>query len=242
MRNNHRGFTIIELIIASTIFAIILLVVAAGITAIGRLYFKNETSARVQESARATIDDVAKTVQFGNPSIKKIGDPGAPNPIEINAQNETSPKTICIGETRYTYVLNRKVGNDPADTKHALWVDKLPNSSCSKKANLDAPNPSEGTDADTTSSGKELLGEGMRLLDFDVTEQNTVVRVNIRIGYGTNDLFTHYELDGMTLKDLNSNGAGDIKDFRDTQCRSTVNGGAFCAVSELDTKVKRRIN
>lgn len=62
--DNNKGFTIIELLIATVAFSVILMVITGAVVQIGRIYYKGVVQSRTQERARAITDSVAKNLQF----------------------------------------------------------------------------------------------------------------------------------------------------------------------------------
>ena len=74
-KTKNSGFTIIELMIATSVFAVVLVVAASGILAIGMLYYKGVTSSRTQEAARSISNTIANTIQFTAQSRGDDGDP-----------------------------------------------------------------------------------------------------------------------------------------------------------------------
>ena len=63
-RAEQNGFTIIELLIATTVFSLILLISVAGILQISRMYYRGVTQSRTQETARSIIDEVGEAIRF----------------------------------------------------------------------------------------------------------------------------------------------------------------------------------
>lgn len=216
VKNHQGGFTILELIIATSIFAITLLVVTTGIMRIGQAYYKGRIQSATQEAARNVSEDIAKTIQL-SVGQRRLGAFMAPD--GTNGQ-------FCVGDVRYTYYLNKKV--EPANTTGALKAETIaPDASCS--------DPSAGTNS------RELLGNNMRLLRFkvepDPVGQAQTWRVNIRVAYGDNDLLTHYDNDGNPV-----NASTVDTDADGANCKSGLAGSSFCSTSQLDTLVKKRLN
>lgn len=210
-KSNQKGFTIIELLIATTVFSVILMIVSSGIIQIGRFYYKNITSARTQEAARNIIEEVSRTAQFSQSSVQ--------------ASPDSEPdKAICIGPNRYSYVIDRQVGTDTGDVPAALVAD-INNSVCAGQ------NLSSGA----TINGSDLLSANMRLLNFEVSEDTSTdtVKVKVKVAYGDNDLLTHCEPSG------NSCSSNPV-DIANSTCRTGIAGSSFCSVSELETSIKRR--
>lgn len=207
---NKNGFTIIELMIATTVFSIVLLVAGSGVIAIGKMYYKSITSSRVQETARSAMEDVTRSLQFSGGNVS-------------TDMSHSTYKVRCFGDDRYTYSLNQPVGSGAVGLK----LDKTPASGCSVEAVPD---------------GRELLGNNMRLLQFDVSPgQDNVFSIKIKVAQGDNDLLTIYNQDGQPegwSPPVNSSNEGTIAG---ALCRGGV-GSAFCSVSGLETVVNSRVD
>lgn len=216
MKKHQAGFTILELIIATAVFSMILLLASNAIIQIGRLYYKGLTSTRTQEASRLISEDVTRALQLSRKGdIQESGD----------KTNLDSLRAICIGDSRYSFILDKQVGTD---TAHALWIDQTPSSGC-PAADLSNPN---------LSGGRELLSENMRLLEFRVVRSDTAgtYTVNTTVAYGDSDLLNYYDQTGNIREVSDENGLAE------GLCRTGIAGSNFCAVSGLDTVVKRRIN
>jgi prepilin-type N-terminal cleavage/methylation domain-containing protein len=203
-RRDEQGFTLVELMIATTVFSIVLLLATTGIINIGKLYYKGISTARTQDTTRLVINEVSRSVQLTKRELKS-GSAG---------QHQAK----CMGKDRYTYRINVKV----ADGNHALWYDEITEGAECVPADPDASN------------GRELLGSNMRLIDFSIKDNpadRTRVEIKVGIAYGDNDLLTTYSDDGETYIGPTPAAA---------QCKPTNSGGSFCAVSSLETFVKRR--
>lgn len=208
---NNRGFTIVELMIATTIFSVVLMVASIGVVAIGRMYYKSLTSTRVQETARSIMNDISSSLQFS--------DTDAVASYLTNPDGTPSEEKVrCFGPDRYTYVINQKV----EDGRHALYRDRR-------------PSESECRPNDSFSSGTELLGDNMRLLQFDVSNSDPF-SVKIKIAFGDNDLLTNYPDDaGPETSPISG------IPFEDVNCKFGIAGSNFCAVSGLETTLTSRV-
>lgn len=163
------GFTIVELMIATTVLTTLLLLAGATFTQISRLYYKGIITTKTQNASRSVIDDISRNIQFSNGQTTA----GSGNGAEV----------LCIGQTRYTYVKNRQIKAGTTSQEHALWQDKLtsPGSCLVGIPNLFTANPGG-------ISGKELLENGMRLKSFSVTENSNIFYITIGVIYGDDDL------------------------------------------------------
>jgi len=160
-KQTQKGFTIIELMIATSVFAVVLVIAAGGILAIGRTYYKTITSSRTQEASRSVISTISSTIQF---TAQSMGNDGVTDTPGV-------PQSICYGYDRYTYVINSQVG----DGAIGLMYDRRPSlSNCLPIA----------------AGGTELLPENTRLLHLEVSSINSsTFRINVKIAYGDDDLF-----------------------------------------------------
>lgn len=209
--SNSTGFTLIELLIATSIFSVILLVVTYGILNIGKTYYKGVNSSNTQSVARAISDEIGQSIQFSGADVKEsVGG---------------SPGFFCIGDKKYSFVLNKQVGTD-AD--HALIVHNDP---LCNDASLD----SNGSLVDASLTGyKDLVTKPMRLADISVLPTAYAAanyEVHVLIVSGDSDLIEDAEGDLSNSVDF---------DPTKSRCRAGV-GNQYCAVSDLYTVVNKRL-
>lgn len=98
-KNNQKGFTIIELMIATVVFSFVLLIASSAVVAIGRLYHKGITSSKTQDVTRSIMEDVSRSIQFSSGDV------------------QSGPGVYCFGEDRYSYVINSKVDLDNPNSR-----------------------------------------------------------------------------------------------------------------------------
>lgn len=206
---NQQGFTIIELMIASMVFSVILLITTAGLLQVGKTYYKGVTQSRTQGVARTVMDDVTAHVQFSGEAIT-VTPQAAPGVVGV----------YCLGNTRYTYVRDRQltdgVPKAGEQTNQALLVDRVAGGCSTGTPHTGACTPSSVL----ANNCQELLSPGMRLTNFKVEDKsNKLFHIVVGIVSGEND----------------------ILDASHTKCASAQAGTQFCAVSNLDTYVQKRI-
>lgn len=163
-RHASAGFTIIELLIATVVFSVVLLVITTAIVQFGRLYYRGIVQARTQEVARNIAQDVAQNIQFGGTS-------------PVNGTN-----ALCIGGKRYSMVQNKQVGNGGGMTAHALVLDT--NATTCQSINMSGSLPA---------GAREFLGDNMQLVNLAVREtapNSGLWQVEVHVVYGDNDSFT----------------------------------------------------
>jgi type II secretory pathway pseudopilin PulG len=228
----YAGFTIVELMIATSIFSLVLILITTGILRFTREYYKGVILGRTQNTARLIVDDVTRAIQFNGGTVESLTVNGAPE----SATNPIVGK--CIGQAkRYRFYLNSQVtDNPPIDAaahqhRHALVSDS--ETGCSGA--ISAPDirdaPSLADD-----NARELISEHMRLAKFDIEGTGDVYTVAVRVVYGDDDLLCSPSVSGNC-----DPGATTFPgDKTDLKCRSTA-GSQFCAVSELSTTVNKRV-
>lgn len=210
-RINNKGFTIVELMIASAVFSVVLLLCATAIVQVGRMFYKGTIVNRTQTTTRNTTDDISQAIQFnsGSGGFFRSG---------TQVFSGVTVASYCFGNVRYSfappaYSLGLAVGQLP----HILWKDRVTGSAC---------DPVDITNAGI-SGGQEMLGDDMRLVQFDPVEiivppnPSGVWTVTVMVAYGaTNDLFTDASFD---------------------TCVGSSLGGQFCSVSGITTNVIKRL-
>ncbi len=202
---HSRGFTIIELMIATSAFSLLLMAMLSAFVFLGRLYYKGISEANTQEVARSVLSRTSDVVRLSGSSIAN-----APASFGWDGAH-------CIGNKKYSYKINKQltsnVEDDTLQSDQVLIESDDPG--CSNTRSSD-PRPGDNPN--------ELLEELMGLAEFNILEQNNLVDVDITITLGDNDQFT---------RDDQGKAIG---------CQSDMAGSEFCAVSELDTVVFRKVN
>jgi hypothetical protein len=166
-----------ELLIATVVFSVVLLLVTAGILQITRVYYKGVTESNTQNTARAIIDSISQSIQFSGQLVTET--PATAPPAGAN-------RHICVGGRQFSYQLGSQVENSPTGANqvyHALTVRPL--SGCSTSSTAD-------TIDNQTAAGRDLIGRHMRLSNLSIRVVGTnQYRVTVRVVYGDNDLLNN---------------------------------------------------
>jgi prepilin-type N-terminal cleavage/methylation domain-containing protein len=226
-RNTQAGFTIIELMISTAVFATILLVVLTAVTQIGRMYYKGITTAKTQEVTRGLVDRISQEIQFAGPSTTPVSGVGP----------STGNGLLCLGSSRYFFVANKVVG----PTTHAVWYDNLGTGCTAANVAATADSANMSAAAPITylppTKGGELLPEGYRLGKLVVTAGgSSLYTVSVRVVYGADDL-----IESGTAGVYTSPPNAAFVPAK-AVCKGSQVGTQFCAVSELTTSVLKRTN
>ena len=238
-RADQSGFTIMELLIATLVFSVILLVIMTGILQFSRQYYKGVIDSETQDTARSIMDEITRAIQL---------DSGGYTPLTGGANYSG----FCIGSSRrYSFSQNYEVTTTSHTSSlhqgyHGLIEDDV--SGCtgamtavnaqSQKYLTPTPLPSPFT---VTSHAHELLGEHMRLVNLSVAPIGTTGAYNVAVivAYGDDDLLCSPSIAGScadtaTLQSQNLAGKTDLK------CKLS-SGSQFCAVSTLSSTVQARV-
>ena len=155
------GFTIIELLIAMTVFSMVMLMLSMSIIQITRVYYKGLTNAKTQETARTILQDVSQNIQFNGGNIPNSDATGA-----------------CVGDRRYSYTIGTQVNG----SARGLVADTP--GSCT-------PGSYQSLSGPLTADSSELLIPKSRLAKFSITRPDPAVplyKITVRVVYGDDDL------------------------------------------------------
>ena len=209
---DSRGFTLVELMIASSVFSVILLICTTAMLQIGKTYYRGIVVSKTQESTRSIMDTISRQLQFNGGKLTSDIDGGV--------------DAYCIDNTKYSFKLNTQVMDSVDDPlyqgKYALVVeDNVADCSSAAMTPLDI----NDTTLNLKDTQRELLEQHMRLTEFSISQIGTssMYEVKVKVVYGVDD-------------DLEKDSLGNI-----LRCKSITFGSQFCAISELTTKVEQRI-
>lgn len=234
---NQKGFTIIELMIATAVLSTILVTVTIVMLSIGNLYYKGVNQARVQDATRGVVDELSQRLELSSEQA-----------IKAVPQGANGVGAYCIDTTRYTYVTNTQIGTPPPESpngtpafQHVLWRDTISSSDTCLAADLTATNPSTGTDVNNTDGqdGTELVAPNSRLIKFSINSNNTTsasspYTINVEMGYGENDLYCSPSVAGSCTSPSEMRNMADYT-HGDLQCKGAIShGDQFCAVARLN--------
>jgi prepilin-type N-terminal cleavage/methylation domain-containing protein len=218
-QSDFTGFTIIELLVATTIFSIVLVVIVSSFLQVGRMFYKGVSINNTNESARNLVDSIANDARLSNFT------PGGAD------STDASKLFFCVGTHRYTYKLNTQVkANDistSANTMGAGIVQDTTSGSCLDPTHLAGINPSQ------------VLGPDMRLNALSVTKNTTGTSVMIH----AHVLF--YGVDSSVFSssthpnDTDTDHAAALNDPT-AYCSGNLLSTQFCAVSDIGTSVTLR--
>ncbi len=171
---SQNGFTLLELLIATTVFSTILLLCTYGLIQIGNTFYKGSTAVRTQNINRGAIDNISQAIQYGGRGVLTNAVDTMTGPAREIVATTQSNGVFCTGNVRYRFNRNTRVQG----TNWALLMDELPTGG--------------GCVFDfSKGSARELLGENMRIVDLAITEKDDEsFDINLSVAYGDDDQLT----------------------------------------------------
>jgi len=217
------GFTIVELMIATLVFSVVLVVITVGVLHFTSSYYKGINSSTTQTTAQNAIDSVSQSIQFSAGGT--VGTDVAPAGL------------FCAGSNIFLYSLGVQYqGGTPSATNWGLYA--LPNphtANCST------------TGIGSFAGGTELLGKGMRVTNVSVLNTDPVKnlwQVSLTLVYGDSDLLCRTSLGGSTKGSCQQTAPAylltDAVSGADVSCKPQI-GSQFCSVAALSTIAQQRI-
>lgn len=210
---SQHGFTVIELLIATTVFSVVLLLCSTAVIQIGRLYSKGIILNRTQETTRLIVDDITKAIQFSGDDV-------------VVAAPNAGYGGYCLGSRLITFKTNQQVKESPP--VHALMIN-TPTGACTTAQNLASP----------STDSQEKLGVNMRLSKFSIAPlpgNPTLFKVSVRVVYGDDDLLCSPSAGDCALTTVSTHLSNT-----DLSCKDIRAGSQFCAASEFNSIVEKRV-
>ncbi|HET6924791.1 MAG TPA: hypothetical protein VFH39_03110 [Candidatus Saccharimonadales bacterium] len=218
------GFTIVELMIATLVFSMVLLVVTYGVLHFTHDYYQGVNSSTTQGVARNVADTLSQAIQFGGST--PIGSPSG-----------STSGYLCAGNVEFNYRLDKTVGNSGS------WaLLRFPiTGTCYTGA---VPNAPAGT------KPTEMLQPRMRLLKFDVSPVSAgslLYKVDIGIALGEDDLLCDTKVTPPTSTggcDTSAASLGALPlpgDADSIRCKASSGAAQFCDVALLSTVAQTRL-
>jgi len=229
--SEQSGFTIIELLIATAVLSVILVMVSAMMIGISHLYYKGITQSSVQDNARTVTDQIAQDIKLAGASL--ISSSVAPG----------DDQSYCMGTTRYSFVLGRQLSDNPTiyQSYHVLWRDSVTAGTC---PSMPASTLNSSGLQSSDPSGTELIGQNSMLTEFSITSVGTVGSV-FTVSIGEAEGNPVLLCDSGTPGDCNSiNNSVNVWDPNAATgkviCKG-LTGSQLCATDYLTTTVSERI-
>jgi hypothetical protein len=200
--------------IATTIVSVILVLVTAVLIGIGNLFYKGNSQAITQDTARSITNDISQQLQLNSgPIASSVSTVGG------------TVYAYCTSTYRYSFIENQEIGTGTGQVQHVLWRDPLPAGGCIAipYSEMNSPIP-----ASSTTGGTELMPPNTRLTCLDIN--NSCAAPNGPVG--SPFILTV----GVAYGDPTLTTGSDVN----TTCQG-LSGDQFCATANLSTTVLQRL-
>jgi prepilin-type N-terminal cleavage/methylation domain-containing protein len=213
----EQGFTIIELLIATAVFAVVMLIAAASIIYVSKTYVKGNIESQTQQTTRSVLQTISQDIEFTKNSTINISPSG----------NNANTYHFCIGNDVYVYKLSVQVSS----SEDPLYVYSSAN--CPTVIPTSPP-----TNSRELLSNNEQLGQlSLTCAESDNDDVGNTVcttyTVSVEVAYIGGD---------SSLEDTSNSGLNTANAFYGYSCSNMQITGSFCAVSSLTTTIEPRIN
>jgi prepilin-type N-terminal cleavage/methylation domain-containing protein len=211
-KGKQTGFTLVELMIATGVFSVVISIGMYGFIQINRFYTRNLNIIRTQEAARNLMADIANQFQLTSGMYQ-------------GRTLDDGTRVVCTGNKSYVYKINTV--EDPTTNSHAITSYNISPGSC--------PDPQTLTDP------VYLLKPGARIIQLDVTpypNSNTgpLFDITVALLFAPKDKASSLDEPGTDLID-----AGTPPGYNNWRCISSVKGSEYCSLSRLSTSVYKRV-
>lgn len=173
-RNNQQGFTIVEFMIATTIFSLVLLVFTFSIVHISKIYQRSINTSRTQAVARNIVDNISQSLRYSG------------GPVTTGTAGSTMAR--CMGVTKqFLYITG--------------VVRKTKDNSIMSTRQINDPDCT-AIDIQTTLVGEQLIPINMRLANLDIHQigNSSLWSVSVKVVYGDDDVLDNKNLPSASCK------------------------------------------
>lgn len=218
------GFTIIELMVATFVFSIILYGLTYGLLQITNNYYDGIILNRTRDTTNNVINNISQSIE-SNGDFHLLTSVTEPDGAFVQG--------FCIGPVEYSYLVGYELASsfDPVNLKSPQVMVANVNASCSQTL------PPVQDVSQGNGTGTELMSPNTRLVNLAITEGKPLsdnlafYKIDIRTVYGqtsdiANEMINPSTLD-YYLPTTNAECLGGI-------------GFQFCAASEISTYVTQR--
>jgi type II secretory pathway pseudopilin PulG len=227
--SEEAGFTIIELLIATVVFSMVIVVILYGVLSFTHAYYGGINASTTQNTARSILNSIAQSIEFSGDTI--VGTP-------ISLPGAGGQVYFCAGGVTYIYDWGLMYSGSPSLSNPGLYAVT---GACAVPASI------------PTANGQELLTNGMRITALTVTPDSTgrLYTVSLGLAYGDSDLLCNVSKNGSQGGCIKGNGLNqqgrtvtvdptNVKNLNDVECQQTT-GSEYCSHAALSTTVSLRV-
>jgi prepilin-type N-terminal cleavage/methylation domain-containing protein len=209
----QQGFTIVELLIATAVFSVLLIGILSAFIKISDLFYKGVSMTKTQEDARNIVKSISDDIQFF------ANTPGTVD-ADFNSQPVPSLRRFCIGSHRYVYDIGTQVNG----TNHGLVRDSAGGGGCPPVGSSPGQTPLD------LNTALQMLDYGMQLNSISIN-----CSINDRCDVKIHVIYYGGDPNGL----LSSSDAAFTNAWQapDAQCTGSLESTDICATVDYDSTV-----
>lgn len=215
--SQQAGFTILEMLIAISVFSMVLLIISAALIQLGRQFYHGVTKARTQQVARNVNDEIVNAIKYSTSDARRLDDPASPG-------DDPNTEAWCISERRYIFAERKRLG---IDTNFVALRDNNCNAAIPR---ITDPVPAGAV---------ELVDDRMRI-NFSLERRASMDLWNVAIAVylGEDDQLCSPTVGNCVTSDVIT--MDQLEAAKDLVCKFQA-GSQFCATAHFETLVDKRL-
>jgi len=228
---DEAGFTLVELMIATTVLAVILTISMYGFAAMSRFYQRGLYANRTQQTARDVVSEIGTTIQ---------GTGGEITTGKTMDVNTTTFNVICVDTVRYMFRTEKfDTNGNPTEDIYEKTGDYKVNNETDNVLLSDTLSSKYGCTSDPIDPNtvRVLLDPGYRLLKFDITQPADDKASNV-YNIVMNLVYNPGPNDGSNSDYYYQNATASNNAY--AACKGGA-GRQYCYTANVSTTVTRRI-
>lgn len=210
----NKGFTIVEVLIATTVFSLVLAMTVTVILDFTHNYYKAVNTSTTENAAQSVLNDVTQAIKFSSSPVTDVTD------------DNGDIRTYCIGNVQFDYE-PYTFGSDD------LWESPTGPAGCSYQS------PSSSSQELLASNNLQVL----KFIITPIPNPGSTYTVEVEVGYGSNsnNLICDTSQPNNSTCPQTGNGTGTGSQDSNTDSFSCVisQGSQFCDVVDLTGTVQR---
>ncbi len=229
-RTNQQGFTIVELMIATLVFSVILLVITVGVLQFTGSYYRGVHTSSTQNTTRSIVETVSQAIQFGSAVVTPTNFSTAPENAQLVAGKAGA---FCAGGQLFLFTQGQMYTGVSAWGNLGLYVLPQTESGCAVP-----------TVAALPTGGRQLLANRMRITNIALTSTgDKTYSFKVTVAYGDDDLLCTPD-DASILScastAVDPSVSSKLVGVDRVQCKPQK-GNQYCATARLQATVIKRV-
>ncbi len=211
-KTSQKGFTLLELLIATAVFSLVLIVFLSALVRISQMFYKGVNLSNTQEATRNAMQTIADDMKFYDVQPKDLGG------------------YFCIGNHRYSYVKGVQVGSGDAND---YGIVREIVTKCKPPVGAEAVKPDAEKLLDPGMQLNNFVIEGLT---------GNAARIQMLVVFYGSDkaVFTSNKSTAAGTNDPNDLATYDAYQATDAQCTGLPSSSQFCATADYQTTILQK--